>query len=83
MKTIVSRGHSRPLTEIQFVEDGPQRVLLASSAHGDYLKFSIPHVFFFHYPIFIQINTLKFEMVRVGIGLVPFMDIKEQFGRSK
>ena len=30
---IVSRGHTRPLTEINFVEDGPDRTLLVSSAH--------------------------------------------------
>lgn len=33
MKQIVSRGHTRPLTEISFVEDGPGRTLLVSSAH--------------------------------------------------
>lgn len=31
-RQIVSRGHTRPLTEISFVEDG-QRSLLVSSAH--------------------------------------------------
>ena len=30
---IVSRGHTRTLTEINFVEDGPDRTLLVSSAH--------------------------------------------------
>eukprot|EP01038_Epipyxis_sp_PR26KG_P014855 gene14855-19966_t len=33
MKQIVSRGHTRPLTEISFVEDGPNRTILVSSAH--------------------------------------------------
>eukprot|EP01041_Mallomonas_annulata_P000063 gene63-69_t len=33
MHHIVSRGHTRPLTEINFVEDGPNRTLLVSSAH--------------------------------------------------
>lgn len=33
MKQIVSRGHTRPLTEISFVEDGPNQTLLVSSAH--------------------------------------------------
>lgn len=35
MNHIVSRGHTRPVTEIQFVEDGANRTLLASSAHGN------------------------------------------------
>ncbi len=30
---IVSRGHTRPLTEISFVEDGLNKTLLVSSAH--------------------------------------------------
>jgi serine-threonine kinase receptor-associated protein len=30
---IVSRGHTRPVTEISFVEDGPSSTLLVSSAH--------------------------------------------------
>lgn len=30
---IVSRGHTRPLTEISFVRDTPERTLLVSSAH--------------------------------------------------
>lgn len=30
---VVSRGHTRPLTEISFVRDGPTRTLLVSSAH--------------------------------------------------
>ena len=30
---IVSRGHTRPLTEISFVEDGLDRTILVSSAH--------------------------------------------------
>jgi len=33
MQHIVSRGHTRPLTEISFVQDGPNRVLLVSAAH--------------------------------------------------
>eukprot|EP00607_Mallomonas_marina_P007793 CAMPEP_0182418852 /NCGR_PEP_ID=MMETSP1167-20130531/3204_1 /TAXON_ID=2988 /ORGANISM="Mallomonas Sp, Strain CCMP3275" /LENGTH=318 /DNA_ID=CAMNT_0024593293 /DNA_START=212 /DNA_END=1165 /DNA_ORIENTATION=- len=33
MHHIVSRGHTRPLTEINFVQDGPNRTLLVSSAH--------------------------------------------------
>ena len=33
MNQIVSRGHTRPLTEISFVEDGNERTLLVSSAH--------------------------------------------------
>ena len=38
MKQIVSRGHTRPLTEIHFVKDGDElgegeRMLLVSSAH--------------------------------------------------
>lgn len=33
MKQVVSRGHTRPLTEISFAEDGPNRTLLVSSAH--------------------------------------------------
>lgn len=33
MKQIVSRGHTRPLTEISFVSDGSNRTLLVSSAH--------------------------------------------------
>jgi len=33
MKQIVSRGHSRPLTEISFVHDGPSKTLLVSAAH--------------------------------------------------
>jgi len=33
MNQIVSRGHTRPLTEITFVPDGPSRTLLVSSAH--------------------------------------------------
>lgn len=33
MKQIVSRGHTRPLTEISFVEDGEDKTLLVSSAH--------------------------------------------------
>lgn len=30
---IVSRGHTRPLAEISFVEDGPDRTLLVSASH--------------------------------------------------
>ena len=33
MNQIVSRGHTRPLTEISFVQDGNERTLLVSSAH--------------------------------------------------
>mmetsp|Transcript_128916 Transcript_128916/g.252493 ORF Transcript_128916/g.252493 Transcript_128916/m.252493 type:complete len:312 (-) Transcript_128916:57-992(-) len=33
MKQIVSRGHTRPLTEISFAVDGPNHTLLVSSAH--------------------------------------------------
>lgn len=33
MNQIVSRGHTRPLTEISFVTDGPDRTILVSSAH--------------------------------------------------
>lgn len=33
MNQIVSRGHTRPLTEISFVRDGPSHTLLVSSAH--------------------------------------------------
>ncbi|KAJ1435625.1 WD40-repeat-containing domain protein [Ochromonadaceae sp. CCMP2298] len=33
MKHIVSRGHTRPLTEITFVSDGPDHTFLVSSAH--------------------------------------------------
>jgi len=33
MQQIVSRGHTRPLTEISFVRDGDERTLLVSSAH--------------------------------------------------
>lgn len=33
MNQIVSRGHTRPLTEVSFVSDGPGRTLLVSSAH--------------------------------------------------
>ena len=33
MDQTVSRGHTRPLTEISFVCDGPNRTLLVSSAH--------------------------------------------------
>ena len=30
---IVSRGHTRPLAEISFVEDGSDRTLLVSASH--------------------------------------------------
>lgn len=33
MKQVVSRGHSRPLAEISFIEDGPDNTLLVSAAH--------------------------------------------------
>ena len=57
MHHIVSRGHTRylsnsllqslayyifrPLTEINFVQDGPRRTLLISSAHGKLNRFPI------------------------------------------